>query len=505
MNLGNQVNLSGGTFTNDGTIRVGGNAQIGTTVVIGNFVMGAGGKMVVDINGQSSTHRSDVLAVTGTAALNGTIHARIFSSPTGVGDRYTIVTTTAGASLGSGVNVTSTLGFQFSAALANDNRDVELRTTRTGNTASLVRTNSAPLQQVAQILARASEAPASSRLGQIHDDVLLETSNAGAVGSLNRLVPHSGAALQQGGQRSAGAFANAMMSCASASGGEGKFAREEQCLYATAKYRELDRDATASNTGGGETSQEFMAGVQVKLADNWRLGAALGHEQLKATQSDGGQTLGTSEGGRVVGGLMLKNQWGPWNAYLSAVGGHGDFDLKRFLTIGGVPATATASQTVTTVGFKGRLAYTMDYGAWYAKPMMDVGATHTSLGGYTETGAGVANLIIGGASVWQYAFTPSIEIGGQSAFGNGGIFRPYVRAGVQFLTGSNMVMSGSFAAEAGLGPFSLSEKTDRTFALIDTGAQIMFNPNVGLKVNYEGLIGRTTEQHTVGAKLTVNY
>ncbi len=65
------LNLSGGTLTNGGVIQPGGNGAVGTLSVAGNYVQGANGSLSVELASGSSY---DVLAVSGTASLGGTLN-----------------------------------------------------------------------------------------------------------------------------------------------------------------------------------------------------------------------------------------------------------------------------------------------------------------------------------------------------------------------------------------------------------------------------------------------
>ncbi len=500
--------LGSGTLLNSGILSIGYKGQVATTTLIGNFVMAQGGRVIFDIDGKSSGQRADLLNVVGNISLGGgRVIANVISGPNGVGDRFTIATASGSISI-TGASISSTAGFRFAMAVAGNGHSLELTTTRMGTLATMaVAADTGSARAMAAQLTAVEDAAArtgNSGWRTITDAVRLQSDDTAAAQSMARLAPISGAADQQSAQRSVGAFANAMLSCSSPEGGDGKFAREEQCLYATAKYRQLNSDATSNQTGGVETGQEFMAGVQLRMWDNWRFGVALGHEEVRASHKDETQALGNTSGGRLVGGLTLKNQWGPWNAYLSLVGSQGRFDHTRQIGLAGVGAVANSSQDISSAGVKGRVAYTFDNGAWYVRPMVDVGTTYTSLGGYTETGGGAANLVVERASIWQSAITPALQIGGQ--IGSGGVIvRPYARVGAMFLSSNDLVLTGAFAeGPAGLAPFSLQQKSDKAFLLIDTGATLQFG-GTAFKINYEGLMSRNTDQHAVTGKVSVNF
>lgn len=181
----------------------------------------------------------------------------------------------------------------------------------------------------------AAEKQGGSGLGALITALRLSPNLETMAETMNRLIPHNQGA-QTSNTSSAGAsFGNAMLSCTEREG-PNAFTRQGQCYWAKVTARRLDRDATNSGPGVAETATEISGGVQVKLWDQLRLGLALGWEDLRSTTFDRTQRLGEGEGGRFQAGLVLKNQWGPINAYLNVAGSWANYDLDRYV---GLPMT----------------------------------------------------------------------------------------------------------------------------------------------------------------------
>ncbi len=83
------VSVGGGTLTNNGNVSPGDASSIGTLTVAGNYAQGFTGELYVRASGPTS---SDRLAVTGAAALDGTLSVDEFGHTVGNGNTYVPLT-----------------------------------------------------------------------------------------------------------------------------------------------------------------------------------------------------------------------------------------------------------------------------------------------------------------------------------------------------------------------------------------------------------------------------
>jgi uncharacterized protein with beta-barrel porin domain len=334
--------------------------------------------------------------------------------------------------------------------------------------------------------------------------VRLQDGPANAAKVMDRIMPSQQGSKTTGANGSGAAFGNAMLSCASRDG-EYAYTREDKCYYAKLTVRRLEHDASTSGAGVTETATEAVGGIQFDIGGLRRLGFAFGYEDTSAKSFSQTQALGTSEGQRFQGGMVLKDQWGAFNAYLNLTGSYGSYDNKRFVNLGGF-SNALSDQNVTSAAAKLRLSYLYDMGPWYAKPLVDVGVSYVHLGGYTERDAGAFNLKLASADKTLFSIMPGLELGGQLRDGSGTIWRPYARAGVTFFSSDSMSVAASFAnAPVGVSAFNLQSKLDTIFADVEAGTHVLMQNGLSLRLNYEGRYGENTRQHGGTLKLGMPY
>lgn len=501
---------TGNTFTNSGILNPGGLGKIQSTTIIGNFVQTSGGRLLVDIN--EATRASDHLSITGTASLAGAVIPHFLAAPVEVLSEYRIISA-AGGVTSTGIaadprrQVGDTVGYDFGLSFR-------------GNDVFLTAEKRKPLDELAEDAAAAAgsggaqgenmksaaaalataEQKGGSGLGAVITALRLSPDAATMAETINRLIPQNQGAQASNTSAAGTSFGNAMLSCTEREG-PNAFTREGQCYWAKVTARRLDRDATSRGPGVEESASEISGGVQVALWDQLRLGLALGWEELHSSTFDQTQRLGRGEGGRFQAGVVLKDQWGPVNAYLNVAGSWADYDLDRYVGIPGIGSVAEASQDVASLITRLRLSYLMDGGSWYVKPMVDVAATHIRLGGYTETGAGAANLNVATTRDWLFSVTPSIEAGFQIGTGDGTIFRPYARAGVTFLDRDEVAIETSFAAAPGI-PFTVRGRIENVYADVEAGLHVLTTSGINMRLNYEGRFGEDSQQHAGSVKLS---
>lgn len=143
----------------------------------------------------------------------------------------------------------------------------------------------------------------------------------------------------------------------------------------------------------------------------------------------------------------------------------------------------------------------MDMGSWYAKPLVDFAATHVRLGGYTETGAGAANLIVASSRDWILAVSPGIEFGMQTALADGTALRPYIRAGATFLDTDEVSVETSFAAAPGV-PFTVKGRVENVYGDVEAGVHVLTTSGINVRLDYEGRFADNSRQHAGSVKLS---
>lgn len=335
--------------------------------------------------------------------------------------------------------------------------------------------------------------------GSADPDVLnLITTLAGLSGgdllnALDRLQPEHYLSQVNDTLHSSLFFLNSVMSCPTANG----TAEEGECYWAKVGGRSLDWDRTRTNIGGDIEAWNVSGGIQVALDPTWRLGAALSFEDVNAATNNSAR----SDGERVEGAIVLKNSWGNTSFAAAAFGGYGWFDTERTIALPGT-GTAKGDHDIAFGGVHARLSHTIQQPGWYAKPMVDLNATYIDFGGFSESGAGIANLAVAGEHDWVFSVGPAIELGADYRHENGTVYRPFVRIGATIFDDASFSLTSSFSAvTADASPFTIQSKFDDVFLDVSAGVDVISTDGFTAKLNYDGRFSEHTDSHGGGVKV----
>jgi len=332
-------------------------------------------------------------------------------------------------------------------------------------------------------------------------DLLLFLANlnaAGYAGSLDRLMPTPYLAEAQTALLSSFDFGNSLFSCPTPAGdGHGLFG-EGNCYWLlpaahTASYASNNGFAGFNEKAGGLTG-----GVQGALAPNWYLDVGLGYER----SSIGGDFF-SANGDIFRGGAALKYIRDRWLVAGSVSGSVARYDTSRYgIPIGG---TATANADTTTLDLRLRFAYAFGNETFYVKPLVDFDAVGLWRGAINENGAGALNLQVQSQNDWLASAAPAVEFGNQWQTGHD-IWRPYVRAGMRFLSEKNLNATADFTgAPAGVSPFTITAPLDQVLAEVSAGFDFWRGKRYSLRVAYDGRFGAHTSSNGGEVKLRASF
>jgi uncharacterized protein with beta-barrel porin domain len=493
-------NLAGGTFdtgaaiklgagnvlTNNGNLSPGGAGVIQATALTGNLVQAGNGRITVDFNPASG--QADRLDVSGAAQLAGqvVVNPSATSIPT-MTTAFTIVhadggvtnngITLSGADLFNSAVATpelefpdpNTLVFQIGVNFAPTglNRN---QTAIGRDINSIQLAGSSPgFLPVAQALVTI---PNLEGLAQAYDQLSPETYADNRVGDF-----YSGLR-----------FADSLMSC-KVPDGRYAFIKEGQCVWAQVGGGFLDLDRTSGSLGFHQSAARVSGGAEIMLRPDWFAGVALGYAHgFENTES----TLATSQSNSAHFGGVVKYNPGPFLFAAAVYGGYGWYSTDRFIDFAGFNAIATSDSRISRVGGQLRAEYlAVDRGAWYLKPLVDLNLTRVGLAGFSEQGAGGANLVVAGTDTTVFSGSPAVEIGSQMNLPDGALLRPFARAGLTAFNTTDFGVSASFAsAPAGTAPFRVTTGIDTVTADIALGADFLSTQSGwGLKLAYSGHYG----------------
>ena len=330
---------------------------------------------------------------------------------------------------------------------------------------------------------------------------LLNAPDVATLGAIaDQLYSQAGGVAAFAGMQSGEALALSMRSCPVAEGPYGQL-RETSCVWAKPTARRFSQDRDTDTADIRNTTAGISGGFQAAVAENTWAGLGV---SLENSESEINTTTKTDGSWWQIGGAT---KWtsGPWKLSSSISGGQGDLDTRRGIDIPGVNVVAVSGTDVGLVKGLTRLAYSFGATGFYVTPMVDAGFTYVDLDGYTERGAGALNLIVSSSDQWIASAGAAVEIG--STITNETMtYRPYMKAGVAFLSEDSFQTSARFAGTpADVAAFKINSHFDDVYAELSAGIQMFGGQGLNLRLNYDGRYGENSEQHGIDAKLTVNY
>lgn len=479
-----------GNVTNnaDGTIQVWGDGSggLGKSVLVGNLNSSGTVGMTIDFTGQNATD----LSVDGTATLNGPlkIHATSLS-----GGGFTVMQTTGGLNLDSGFALVNDGNGAVTYGYYTDGNNLAVYPNTQFGAVARADGYSGTARQVADHLDAAFRAGTSgalsrnlAQLGNVRADQL-----QAAVSSLgNEAVQAVGTARLSASQ----AFVERMTSCQD-DGAEGKGAVEKNCFWTRALGNHVDRSGGGDSVGYKSDHYGLQAGGQREVGDGWFAGGSLAYETSRIASA-----TTTVNGPAWSGGLMLKRVVGDWIFSGAVDGGAGHYDSTRSLLLGDTGLTAKGSFNAQNVGLHGRVARMFGMGDWYAKPYVDLHATHIRTGDYTEQGAGDLGLNVRAASDTMFAVAPMVEVGKAFSIGDTGV-RTYAAIGGAFYSDNAWSSRASFiGANDGAGTFTATSKLPNERAKVKVGASVMTTKSLDVKLEYSGEFASGYQSNTATLK-----
>lgn len=503
-NAGATVNLgAAGTFTNAGTVVIGSGAgAMATTSLTGNYVQTSAGTLKVRADWASGT--ADKLAVTGSANLAGTLVVTPLGFPTnGALTKTFTVMTAAGGITSSGLTAPGTAAVTYALQQPDANTlNVQANVNFQGAGGQVVPdAGLAGYQQ--SVGGTLNSIYASGTVLGFMPSLMALGTNSQLGSALAQLSPLGDGAASTSTMKTGATFGSQLLSCRVAGQGDaGAFIREGQCLWARGGVRRADGEANAAGTGYRETSNVFSTGVQVDIGGPWRLGAGLAYETPHLRSQNGS----SSDGDRLHAGAVVKYNPGPWLLALGLTGGHGWSTNSRYVSFGSFAASATSKSETSFMAGRFTGGYLVSFGNWYLKPQVEVAHTTLWRDAYTETGTGGIALSVQGSEANVWSVTPTLEAGIEVAVPGVGIARPFVKGGFTWRDTAAFATTSSFVgAPAGIAPFAISTKVDRTVAEIGAGVDVIGANDLVVRLQYDGQLGETSSQHAGSAKVSIKF
>lgn len=496
-NTGEVVVLgAGNALNNQGTVSPGAEGITLVTDLDGDVVQTASGTYDVDLD--LLTELTDRITATGSADLAGLVRI----NPVNPGyakpgnEQYTILSAAAGVT-DSGLDVLPLAVVDYQLRYPNST-DVVLSSsidfaadglnrnqTAIGNHVNAIQRvgGSASFSPIAAALFGQPDVKSlSAAYDQLSPEVYLDTSITSVFSNLQ--------------------FNDAMHSCRER-GGDYRFVREGECRWMRVSTRRLDRNHTKENSNFKEWAYSLAGGMQKAINERWHAGFALSYERSDLDNDNGAK----SNGDQIQGGVILKGRSVATTYSVAMSGGYGWYDTNRDINFLPSPERAKGDQKIAFASAHVRLGHVIEQGAWYLRPQIDAGITYVDLDNLSESRAGGANLDIKGHDETYSSVQPAVEAGGEFKWRDGTLLRPFAKVGfTRFLDDTSPEITAGFqGAPAGVSPFTVKGKVDRTFTDVSAGLDLLKENGINLRLNYMGQFSGDMKHHSVGFKVTVPF
>jgi len=464
------IQLGGGTLRNDGTLFVGGAGTAGRTLLTGQLVQGASGRLVVETN--HSGGATDQLLVAGRATLAGTVEVH----PVVLANRaVTILSVTDGLTTDPGLATTRTHLFRFDAAQSGGNSlqiqpvaEFTLAAASLGANQQRVAAHLQELWDSGASLDAGFTALAATPDGNAYNRALnsLSGQTVGAIAAFRYSTSH-------------GFVANMLNECPTFE--DASLPQQDHCVWGRAFGSYTNQDGTGDSLGYQARSWTFQTGAQRRVAQDWFVGASLAYESSQFRGDEGSSRV---SGESLLAGASLRFQRGPWQLSGGVDLGYGWYDSKRMIAAGSFAATAQASPTAWHAGAHSRIAYQIPFDGWYLQPRLDLHLTYVRSGSYTETGAAPFNLSVDAEGSTLFSAVPAIELGGRIRLNEAAVLRPYVSAGVAAMAHDDWATRARFAGQPGSSGFRATTPIPDVLARFTLGADLLSGANWDFGVQY---------------------
>lgn len=259
-----------------------------------------------------------------------------------------------------------------------------------------------------------------------------------------------------------------------------------------------DIDDTNSRTGYNFDAYGAIIGMDYKVATNCSLGLSLGYIN---TDIDINQAAGNSNTDTLRFGPYATWTNGPWTIDASLTGGIHWIDANLNTIMG----TATSDYNSYDITLYGAGSYDMKLGDWTLTPTCAMTYIHQMTDGYTETGAGSANLKVNDLNTDSLESLLGVHARVPVVLGTINLI-PEAWIGWQYeWLDRDIDIASTFAASPTTGFTTTSHGTDRSQLVAGAAVFTQLNDDLSLKLNYELNLSSDASIHTVWAMIEMKF
>ncbi len=295
-------------------------------------------------------------------------------------------------------------------------------------------------------------------------------------------------------------FGDALLSCSNVTGRTSeRFFDSGRCVYLQVEGSDLERDATSDNLGFDGTNVSLTVGGQLTIGEDWNVGGALryGNGQVQVNNSNS-----NSDSDELMAGLSAKRRFGA--VEISALGAVGYFDIDNERNPLGL-GVINSSQNIWSVAGAVEAAYLIGNDQWFAKPKVSLDVAHFSSSDFTEAGSSSLRLMVDTGAQTYFSLNPAIEFGGEFTLGEQETrVRPHVEIGLTQLLGSATPAIQASFASGGMPSFRTATDMDRTRFEAGAGLDILFG-SATLRLDGAASFSENSQIFGGGARLEIPF
>jgi hypothetical protein len=481
--------------SNDGLIVIGKPGQFQTLNVTGNLTQSSGGVLRADVDFDKM--QSSRLVVQGNANLAGSVDALPQAL---LPNRELTVLTVQGSTQGA-VNAVDSPVYNYETRQVGQDTRIRVASADFNAPSMGLKENQS---HVADNLQRIWDAGGNFALAPLFAQLdLASRQGAGAYrDSVANLSPGVTVAPAVQSTANMGQFTGSMMSCPAFTGVDA-MTGEQNCFWGQVTGRSTNQDGSKGITGFDYDTITYQFGGQREVSPGWFVGGSMAYENSHVRASDG-SVHGNGDSGYA--GAVVKRQEGPWVFAAAFAGGYGGYQMDRDIDIAGYQDTLTSRPDVYGFNARLRAARTFAYSNMYVKPYLDLDASYTRMPGYHESGSNPLALSVDGSDQFILGLSPMIEFGGRSELKNGAMLRPFVYAGVSFLSQDDWTSHAHLrGAPDGTGSFNTSLPIDNVIGKLGAGLQVTNAGGIDFRLQYDGQFSEHVRSNSATLKVMVPF
>lgn len=464
--LAGSSGAASGVLQNDGTVIIGGKGQLGQINLAGDYVQSPSGLLAADVSALSS-QTADLLSVSGTAALAGTMQMNVTDSL--LPGSYKVVQA-AGGVINGGIVASQRPGTFVPVTWATQQGAQSLSVSPTVHFTQSGLTTDRNGQALQNYWQSTWDSGGSAALAPLYAQLVnLPTAASYGTAVNSSSAEHFGTAPAVRLADAQGSL-SAVLSCPMFEG-TGVNMVESDCVWGRLSGGTAAEYSSPQGLGYHVTSAGYRIGGEHEIAPDWFLSASAAYDSSWSVGNNGSaNSLG--QGFDLSG--SLKHQMGHWLVGLATDVGDMWYQNSRNVQIGSNTASASSDSEAFSASGRLRVSYELPFDHWYVKPYSDLDVIYVSVPGFSESGASSANMAIAGTSQTTLGFSPNVEIGGRVDRGLDWTFRPYATVGATFLSNSNWTTQANLeGAPSGSAQYTATTPLPATFANVGLGLQLM--------------------------------